>query len=368
MLWQGRSCEDIISTLRNGSAAENAVAKMQEKGLLVPRRSRHRLTPGTVKFAAFHVLSLEGSKGLTVLELAEKIQVNIFFLHNKCSGKLCYFLLMSFYCQKSGLRDLTTSKTPEASISVALTRDAKLFERIAPSTYRVRAAYRKDPADEEAILSDARKKIQIFENGFLAVEDADDVERDEESESDEADEDPEVDDLVNPASDNKTSEQFDDMNNCPPITDGNENLSHDIEFIQNEFDKDLPCVPETESVPKDADCPRAVTGQPVAVEDLNARNLVEDNMEIDESKSGESWVQGLTEGEYSDLSVEERLNALVALVGVANEGNSIRVVLEVYFVLFSLDFGFKLHLSISFFFLVLTSKEFYRIVWKQQML
>ena len=31
---QGRSCEDIISTLRNGSAAENAVAKMHEKGLL----------------------------------------------------------------------------------------------------------------------------------------------------------------------------------------------------------------------------------------------------------------------------------------------------------------------------------------------
>lgn len=72
---QGKSCEDIISTLRNGSAAENAFTIMQEKGLLLPRRSRHRLTPGTVKFAAFHVLSLEGSEGLTVLELADKIQV-----------------------------------------------------------------------------------------------------------------------------------------------------------------------------------------------------------------------------------------------------------------------------------------------------
>lgn len=50
---------------------------------------------------------------------------------------------------------------------------------------------------------------------------------------------------------------------------------------------------------------------------------------IDESQSGEPWVQGLVEGEYSDLSVEERLNALVALIGVANEGNSIRLVLEV---------------------------------------
>ncbi|KAI4296809.1 hypothetical protein L6164_036732 [Bauhinia variegata] len=302
---ESRSCKDIISTLRNGSAAENAVAKMQERGLLAPRRNRHRLTPGTVKFAAFHVLSLEGSKGLTVLELAEKIQ-------------------------KSGLRDLTTSKTPEASISVALTRDAKLFERIAPSTYRVRAAYRKDPTDAEAILSAARKKIQVFENGFLAGEDGvgDDVEREEESESDEVDDDPEVDaevdDLINPSTPNKTSEQYDDANNC--TTNVKENLIQDVELIQSGFDKDLPCFPENGS--KDADCPSGITGQPVAGEDLNSGNLEEDDMEIDESKSGESWVQGLTEGEYCDLSVEERLNALVALVGVANEGNSVRLVLE----------------------------------------
>ena len=35
------------------------------------------------------------------------------------------------------------------------------------------------------------------------------------------------------------------------------------------------------------------------------------------------------EGDYSDLSVEERLYALVALISMAIEGNSIRVVLEV---------------------------------------
>ncbi|KAK7412388.1 hypothetical protein VNO78_03844 [Psophocarpus tetragonolobus] len=296
---EGKSCEDIISTLRNGSAAESAVAKMQERGLLAPRRSRHRLTPGTVKFAAFHVLSLEGSKGLTVLELAEKIQ-------------------------KSGLRDLTTSKTPEASISVALTRDTKLFERIAPSTYCVRDAFRKNPADADSILSEARKKIQIFENGFLAGEDADDVEREEESESDEVDEDPEDDDLVNPSGANQNSEQYDDTNICS--SNGKENLGHDVDLIQNEFDTDLPCFPKNGS--KDADCPSSGTRQSVACEDLNAGNLDQDNMEIDESKSGESWILGLSEGEYSDLSVEERLNALVALVGVANEGNSIRVVLE----------------------------------------
>nr|KYP51863.1 hypothetical protein KK1_026219 [Cajanus cajan] len=296
---EGKSCEDIISTLRNGSGAESAVAKMQERGLLAPRRSRHRLTPGTVKFAAFHVLSLEGSKGLTVLELADKIQ-------------------------KSGLRDLTTSKTPEASISVALTRDTKLFERIAPSTYCVRTAFRKNPSDAENILSEARKKIQIFENGFLAGEDADDVEREDESESDEVDEDPEDDDLVNPSSANQNSEQYVDTNICS--SNGKENLGHNVDLIQNEFDTDLPCF--LKNVSTDADCLSSVTRQPVACEDLNAGNLVQDNMEIDESKSGESWILGLAEGEYSDLSVEERLNALVVLVGVANEGNSIRVVLE----------------------------------------
>lgn len=73
---QGNDGEDIISTLRNGAAAENAVALMQVRGYNHRRRPRHRLTPGTVKFAAFHVLSLEGSKGLTILEVAEKIQVN----------------------------------------------------------------------------------------------------------------------------------------------------------------------------------------------------------------------------------------------------------------------------------------------------
>lgn len=75
---QGNDGEDVISTLRNGSAAEHAVALMHEKGYTHRRRSRHRITPGTVKFAAFHVLSLEGSKGLTILEVADKIQVHVF--------------------------------------------------------------------------------------------------------------------------------------------------------------------------------------------------------------------------------------------------------------------------------------------------
>ncbi|KAF5957341.1 hypothetical protein HYC85_004566 [Camellia sinensis] len=59
-----------------------------------------------------------------------------------------------------------------------------------------------------------------------------------------------------------------------------------------------------------------------------AATLDQEDMVIDESNSGEPWVQGLMEGEYSNLSVEERLSAVVALIGVANEGNSIRIILE----------------------------------------
>ncbi|KAL2542099.1 homeobox-1 [Abeliophyllum distichum] len=175
---------------------------MQEKGLGLQHRSRHRLTPGTVKFAAYHVLALEGSKGLNVIELADKIQ-------------------------KSGLRDLSTSKTPEASISVALSRDPILFERIAPSTYCVRSAFRKDPAAAESILVVAREKIQRYANGFLAGQNADEEERDDDSASDVA-EGPEGDGLVTPSDANK--KECNEVDSCS----GNGKDNHpDAAALQN---------------------------------------------------------------------------------------------------------------------------------------
>ncbi|KAA8526340.1 hypothetical protein F0562_008457 [Nyssa sinensis] len=304
--------EDIISNLRNGYAAENAAAIMQERGFSNPRRSRHRLTPGTVKFAAFHILSLEGSKGLTILEVADKIQ-------------------------KSGLRDLTTSKTPEASISAALSRDSKLFVRTAPSTYSVRAPYRKDPADAEAILSAAREKIQIFKNGYFEGEDADDAERndaerDENSESDVA-EDPEVDDLASDSKPNQEALSSCEANRfqaktCP----GNrKETSHDMGTPQHGFGNSGDGLPLMQSEgSEDVKCTSASVDQFIEGAGIcnEVANPDQEDTVINESNSGELWVQGLMEGEYSDLSVEERLNAFVALIGVANEGNSIRIVLE----------------------------------------
>ncbi|MCL7030168.1 hypothetical protein MKW94_018097 [Papaver nudicaule] len=49
------------------------------------------------------------------------------------------------------------------------------------------------------------------------------------------------------------------------------------------------------------------------------------NTEIDESHPGEMWVLGLMEGEYSNLSIEEKLDALVALVDLAGAGSSHRL-------------------------------------------
>ncbi|KAJ1384650.1 WHIM2 domain [Sesbania bispinosa] len=296
---EGNDGKDIISNLRSGAAVENALAIMQEKGLSNPRRSRHRLTPGTVKYAAFHVLSLEGNRGLNILEVADKIQ-------------------------KSGLRDLTTSKTPEASIAAALSRDTKLFERTAPSTYCVRPAYRKDPAYSEAIYSAARERIRIFKSGFADAEEADDGKRDEDSESDVA-EDAEIDDLGTGSNtkEGSNSEEFNANNVMRCRRDSGVALKIPGACCEK-VDKGLASV-VAEGFNKHKD---VSTSSEIPVCSNDVTNPILEGMDVDESIPGEPWVQGLMEGEYSDLSVEERLHALVALIGVAIEGNSIRIVLE----------------------------------------
>ncbi|XP_038708176.1 homeobox-DDT domain protein RLT2-like isoform X2 [Tripterygium wilfordii] len=298
--------EDIISNLRSGAAVENAVAIMQERGFSNPR-SRHCLTPGTVKFAAFHVLSFEGSNGLTIMEVAEKIQ-------------------------KSGLRDLTTSKTPEASIAAALSRDTKLFERTAPSTYCVRPAYRKDPTDAEAILSAARERIRISKSGFIDGVDVDDAERDEDSDSDVAD-DPDVDDLnsdLKSKKDARISPETNKFRSKIPLANGKktDTLVEVPESVPRDVSEGLPpahfeSLDEVKGLGAAGD-----QSTDVAAVSNDATNLDQEDTYIDDSSFGEPWVRGLMEGEYSSLCVEERLNALVALIGVALEGNSIRVVLE----------------------------------------
>ncbi|PON97514.1 Octamer-binding transcription factor [Trema orientale] len=65
------------------------------------------------------------------------------------------------------------------------------------------------------------------------------------------------------------------------------------------------------------------------VKNLNCQksksNISNDCTEIDESHPGESWLLGLLEGEYSDLSIEEKLNAMVALIDLLRAGSRMRM-------------------------------------------
>lgn len=230
------------------------------------------------------------------------------------------------------MRDLSTSKTPEASIAAALSRDTKLFERTAPSTYCVRSAYRKDPADAEAVLSAARERIRAFKSGTMeGEEEAEDAERDEGSESDSG-EDPE-DDLATES--NLTKEACEKAGNrLNPGESQVKGVKNDeiswaqVEIPQSDLIKDVSgASPVARTL--DAGKVRSSTDG-VDINDEGIENNVDElETDIDESIPGELWVEGLMEGEYADLSVEERLGALVALIGVAIEGNAIRLVLEV---------------------------------------
>ncbi|KAI3721692.1 hypothetical protein L2E82_32709 [Cichorium intybus] len=57
----------------------------------------------------------------------------------------------------------------------------------------------------------------------------------------------------------------------------------------------------------------------------NKDNMLTVTSEIDESHPGEMWLYGLMEGEYSDLNIEEKLNALLALIDLLKAGSSIRM-------------------------------------------
>ena len=114
--------------------------------------------------------------------------VYIFCIHNITCFTTIFLVAGSdfrsiFVEQNLGLQDLSTNRTPEASIVVALLRDIVLFERIAPSTYCVRTQFRTDPDVAEEILNAAGEKIRLSRSGFLDGEEAykegDDVDREE---------------------------------------------------------------------------------------------------------------------------------------------------------------------------------------------
>jgi len=166
-----------------------------------------RLTQGTVKAAAWQVLSEVGPEGLTISEIAIRIQ-------------------------KQGLRDLRTTKTPEATVAGALSRDA-VFCRVAPATYALHVGLQSDWGTVKCTQ------------------------------------------VVLPSADNQSRHSS-------------------------------------------------------IVEDVSVKD--EDNesadMEIDEAANGESWIKILSNGDYSHLSVEDRVEALKTLCTIALESPTIRSCLE----------------------------------------
>lgn len=257
----------------------------------------------------------------------------------------------------------------------------------------MRSPFRKDPADAETLLSSAREKIRAFKIGFVdEVEadvdgiEADDVEKDEDSESDIA-EDPEIDDLGTELTPTEDANPPYDRSSCIPKV-GSDNGSRDLHSCLDDktpngltYAGDVLSSPHLESY-KEMDDNGCFVEESMDVGGScqEGNNTDHEDTDIDESCPGEPWVLGLMEGEYSNLSVEERLNALVALIGVATEGNTIRLVLEVgsfsyappCFIFFFLPF--LCALSLNFFdailFLHLLNNVaifIYRSVWKQQL-
>lgn len=179
----------------------------------------------------------------------------------------------------------------------------------------------------------ARERIRIFKSGIVDGEDADDAERDGDSESD-GGEDPEVDDLGTETNSNKEDQNSKETTEFSATPLGNGKGSDDVletpQVSLGNIDEGLFSMQSGGNGDKDSGL---FVAESVDVSGIGNNTVVgnQEDADIDESNPGESWVQGLMEGEYSDLSVEERLSALVALIGIAIEGNSIHVVLEVPF-------------------------------------
>lgn len=173
------------------------------------------------------------------------------------------------HVQNCDLNDLPSSNALEALIYSSLSSDITLFERISSSAFRLRANF-----------------IHSRDGDRSCSETSGDMESDtEDSDSEESD------------------------------TGGSAESAYEEQVIAHALENGREGIQ---------------TGTPQALQsDLgNEGNEADrhctDGTEIDEGHVGDAWVLGLMEGEYADLSVEEKLNALVALFNLVNSGNSVQ--------------------------------------------
>ncbi|KAF5183056.1 Homeobox-ddt domain protein rlt3 [Thalictrum thalictroides] len=198
------------------------IPSIKEDNLL----AEYGLRPGTLKGEMFSILSEQGNNGMKVLELAKDFRVVELHLTN-------------------------SAKELELLIRSTLSSDITLFEKISPSTYRLRSNLlnRKGSGDYHSDSEDS---------GSI---------------------------------DGASGESI--TNSCDESE--LDSSKYSLGFVKH----------KQHSTKK-------------------SNALIEYN-EIDETDSGELWLLALMEGEYSELSVEEKMNTLVALVDLASAGSSIRV-------------------------------------------
>ncbi|KAH9742702.1 homeobox-ddt domain-containing protein rlt2 [Citrus sinensis] len=170
-----------------------------------------------------------------------------------------------------------------------------------------------------------RERIRVFKSGFVDGEEADDAERDEERDEDSDSDVPEVPDVYDMDTDLNSKEETHESleaNSCGAKTPlGNREADiKGIESPQGDLGNSGRGLSSKNS--EDFDEIKGTRALTDYCEDAagisNAATPDQTHTDINESHPGKPWVQGLTEGEYSDLSVDERL---VALIGVAIEGN-----------------------------------------------
>ncbi|KAK3241858.1 hypothetical protein CYMTET_48404 [Cymbomonas tetramitiformis] len=238
---------------------------------------------GTVKAAAWQVLSTAGIEGLTIQQIAEKIQTE-------------------------GLRDLSTSKTPEASVTGALSRDV-VFYRVKPSTYCLRSIYMKvmrpkgqvaqEPAKEPAMDLEAAVAAESPEEGCAQPEQMDaDVQQEPEAmavESGEA-ETPKAQDAIGDAAPEIKASTTIDINVVAEI-DINAAPNMEGEAEPDKMEEEEPEEQEQEKPEKET---------------------LEDNQQC------EAWVRMLQDLEYHELPVLERVHALAAVVHAVVDGGTVR--------------------------------------------
>uniref|UniRef100_A0A0E0EEF7 Homeobox domain-containing protein n=1 Tax=Oryza meridionalis TaxID=40149 RepID=A0A0E0EEF7_9ORYZ len=181
---------------------------------------KYGLRPRTLKGELFALLSKKGSGGLKVSELAKSPEIV----------------------------DLNISSTEiEQLIYSTLSSDITLFEKIAPSAYRLRV-------------------------------------------------DPRIKGKEDFGSDTEDSGSVDDHSDASSGADESDD-SHEMSFSEHEH-------------------------RILRRKRKNGHENVNRCSEIDESYSGERWLLGLMEGEYSDLSIDEKLDCLVALMDVVSGADS----------------------------------------------